>query len=187
MSAAGLDMSHDWIGRPLPENIEVGENCFIQSAYVFGLFRSRRAPGLVMGAGSGLYSQSQLVVGERGLVTLGPFACLNSATIQCEQQVTIGAHCLLAWGVVISDCLIESGAEIQAGPPDAWQRLPACPDPAPVVLEDNVWVGFGSVILPGVTIGEGSIIGSRSVIREDVPAYTVIAGDPAVGIRSLTP
>jgi acetyltransferase-like isoleucine patch superfamily enzyme len=59
--------------------------------------------------------------------------------------------------------------------------------PRQVVLEDNVWVGFDSVILPGVTIGRGSIIGSKTIVEEDVPAYSIVVGNPARLVRRLEP
>lgn len=55
----------------------------------------------------------------------------------------------------------------------------------PVVIEDNVWVGQNVAILPGVTVGEGAIIGLGAVVRQDVPACAIVVGNPArvVGYR----
>ncbi len=55
---------------------------------------------------------------------------------------------------------------------------------ADVVIEDDVWIGAGSVIVAGITIGKGSIIGSNSVVTKDVPPYSVAAGIPAKVIKS---
>lgn len=54
-----------------------------------------------------------------------------------------------------------------------------------IVIEDDVWVGGGSIILPGVTIGQGSIIGAGSVVTKDVPSYTIVAGNPAQFIKKV--
>ena len=59
--------------------------------------------------------------------------------------------------------------------------------PKPVVIEENVWVGFEAVILPGVTIGRGAIIGSKSIIAQDVPPYAVMVGNPGRIIKYLDP
>lgn len=56
---------------------------------------------------------------------------------------------------------------------------------APVVIEDNVWIGERSTILKGVTIGEGSVIACNSVVVQDVPPYSVAAGNPARVVKSL--
>lgn len=55
----------------------------------------------------------------------------------------------------------------------------------PIVIEDNVWIGFDSVILCGVTIGEGAIVGARSVVRQNIEPWTVVAGNPAVVVKRL--
>lgn len=52
-----------------------------------------------------------------------------------------------------------------------------------VFIEDDVWIGARAIILPGVTIGTGSIIGAGAVVTTDVPPYSVAAGNPAVVIR----
>jgi galactoside O-acetyltransferase len=54
---------------------------------------------------------------------------------------------------------------------------------AAVSIGDDVWVGAGAVILPGVAIGYGSVVGAGAVVREDVPEGTVVAGEPARVIR----
>lgn len=57
----------------------------------------------------------------------------------------------------------------------------------PVIIEDNVWIGAKSSIMPGVTIGRGAIIGAGSVVTKDVPAYALAAGNPARVIKMMTP
>ena len=56
---------------------------------------------------------------------------------------------------------------------------------APIVIGDNVWIGEYSAILKGVTIGEGSIVASHSVVTKDVPPYTIVAGNPARIVKHL--
>ena len=56
----------------------------------------------------------------------------------------------------------------------------------PIRIGRNVWIGFDACVLPGITIGEGSIVGARSVVAESVAPYTVVAGNPARIIRQLT-
>ena len=56
---------------------------------------------------------------------------------------------------------------------------------APVVIENNVWIVSGVIMLPGIHIGEGSVIGAGSVVIKDVPARTVTAGIPVRPLRSL--
>ena len=56
-----------------------------------------------------------------------------------------------------------------------------------VIIEDGVNIGIGSILLPGVKIGEGSIVGAGSVVTKNVEKYTVVAGVPAKKIRSRRP
>jgi acetyltransferase-like isoleucine patch superfamily enzyme len=58
---------------------------------------------------------------------------------------------------------------------------------APVVIEDDVWLGTNAVVLPGVTVGRGSIVGAGAVVTTDVPPFSVVAGVPARLIRTLAP
>jgi maltose O-acetyltransferase len=58
---------------------------------------------------------------------------------------------------------------------------------APIVIEPDVWLGAGVVVLPGVTIGRGAVVGAQSVVTRDVPPLHVVAGQPARTIRILTP
>jgi maltose O-acetyltransferase len=57
---------------------------------------------------------------------------------------------------------------------------------APVIIENDAWIGTNAVLLPGVTIGRGSIIGAGAVINLDIPPFSVAAGVPAKVIRKLT-
>jgi acetyltransferase-like isoleucine patch superfamily enzyme len=103
----------------------------------------------------------------------------------------IGNYALLSWNVVLMDTYRfplgvkerRKELEILPGRP---RRLAGADAPAkPIRIESNVWIGFDSCVLPGVTIGEGSVVGARSVVVEDVPPYTVVAGNPARVMRRL--
>lgn len=57
---------------------------------------------------------------------------------------------------------------------------------APVVIEDNAWIAIGAIILPGVTVGRGSVVAAGSVVTTNVPPDTIVAGNPARIIKKLT-
>lgn len=58
---------------------------------------------------------------------------------------------------------------------------------APVTIEDNVWVGLGAIILPGVVVGEGAVVGAGSVVRKSIPPRAIVSGNPACVVRERDP
>ena len=56
----------------------------------------------------------------------------------------------------------------------------------PVIIEDNVYIGTGAIILPGVTVHEMSVVGAGAVVTKDVPSFSVVAGVPAKVVKNLT-
>jgi acetyltransferase-like isoleucine patch superfamily enzyme len=73
-----------------------------------------------------------------------------------------------------------------AGPAARLDNLPPSDgEIKPILIEDNVWLGGRSVVFPGVTIGEGSIVAACAVVTSDIPAYSIVAGNPARRIGTL--
>jgi maltose O-acetyltransferase len=101
----------------------------------------------------------------------------NGVQVIAERRVTIGRRCLIGDAVLILDSdFHEMSAEGR-------HRLPGAT--APVILEDNVFVGSRAVILKGVTIGKDSVIGAGSVVVRSIPPGVIAAGNPAKVIRPL--
>ena len=102
--------------------------------------------------------------------------------IGATQSVTLGDRVLLASKIFISDHNHGSYASDQQTDP----RQPPFDRPlvgAPVVIEDDVWLGEFVVVLPGVRIGKGSIIGAMTTVTRDVPPYCIAVGSPARVIK----
>jgi acetyltransferase-like isoleucine patch superfamily enzyme len=182
----------DWFPGVVPANVEFGKDSRLDSTYSLATFYSEQPVGLRLGHAAGIYRNSIVAAGPAGRIEIGPYTCLNCAQLVCYDRITIGTHCLLSWGVVVCDSWLPSDATIEcrqamlralASDPRRW-LMPAEP-PRPVVLEDNVWIGFDSVVLPGVRIGEGAVVGCKSTVTADVAPYTIVAGNPARMIRSL--
>jgi acetyltransferase-like isoleucine patch superfamily enzyme len=194
MTLPRRQLDNDWYPCGVPDNVAIGRDVYIDTSYAFGAFHSRREPGLVLGDASGVYDRTNFFVGPSGQVSVGAYTCLNATTIVCADRVTIGQHCLIAWGVVLTDCWPGPGiplavrqAALRAAAADPLRRLPVVAVPRPVTLEDNVWVGFDTVILPGVTLGRGCIVGCKTVVSADVPPYAVVVGTPPRVVRMLEP
>jgi acetyltransferase-like isoleucine patch superfamily enzyme len=159
----------DWYDGGIPDNVVLEEGSHLETSFSFGKFRSRLPCGLRMQHGSSAHGNTVFDVGEGGRVELGRYALLNSVRVICDALVEIGDHALLSWNVVLMDTYRDLRGR----------------RPAAIRIGANVWIGFDSCILPGVSIGAGSIVGARSVVTRSVPAYTVVAGNPARVIRAV--
>ena len=89
---------------------------------------------------------------------------------------------------------IKTGSDVSIGPEATILTLghdPQSPDfsdkGGDVIIGDHVWIAYRAIILPGVTIGDGAIIGAGSVVTKDVEPYTIVAGNPAKFIKHRNP
>lgn len=111
-------------------------------------------------------------------------------------QLRIGARTFVNFGLVAVDvATITIGEDVQIGP--NVQLLtpthPVEPGPRrakweaaqPITIGDNVWLGGGAIVLPGVTVGADSVVGAGSVVVRDLPAGVVAVGNPARVVRRL--
>lgn len=102
--------------------------------------------------------------------------------IGCINKVIIGDNVLMASRIYISD---HSHGEINEEALLLPPALRPLKSRGPVIIEKNVWIGEGVAILPGVTMGENSIIGANSVVTKSFPPNSVVAGNPAKVIKSF--
>ena len=112
-------------------------------------------------------------------VIIGDSCYMNGIEIASQSSVTIGNLCIAA------DCLIMDtdfhSIEID-------RHDPAAPvGTKPIEIADNVWIGNRTIILKGVKIGENSVVGAGSVIRQSVPANAVVIGNPQQVVKMLIP
>lgn len=105
--------------------------------------------------------------------------------ITAMEKVQIGNNVLLASKIYISDCSHGSyaGDENDSHPDTRPDIRPLFSKP--VVIEDNVWLGEFVSVLPGVTIGKGTIIGANSVVSKSLPPYVIAVGTPAKPIKKF--
>lgn len=132
-----------------------------------------------------------LYVQNNGLIYIGNYTTLRANTIVGGvDNVHIGNHVMISNHVTIYDN--------NNHPTDPKQRIKMCEsgfnselwkwkysDHKPVYINDNVWIGEYATILKGVTIGEGAIIASHSIVTKDVEPYSIVAGNPAKKVKNL--
>jgi len=176
----------DWYPGSIPPGASIDPTAYVGSSYSFCRYRSELPVGVEIGRGASLCDASSVDIGPRGVVRLGEFALVTAARIICDAEVEIGPYALVSWEVVIMDSyrvpidpaerrrFLQGESALETGA-------------RPIRLGRNSWVGFGVTVLPGVTIGEGSIVAARSVVVGDVPPYVIVAGNPARVVRQLEP
>lgn len=136
---------------------------------------------------------------DEGTIEVGDNTFINGGTsLISRSHIKIGNYVTIAWGCTLYDHnshsldYKERQKDIERQNDDYrngrsfidskdWSVVKS----KQIVIKDNVWIGFDSVILAGVTVGEGAIIGARSVVRQDVEPWTVVAGNPAILIKRL--
>jgi len=115
---------------------------------------------------------------REGRIDIGDYVLISPGTrILSSDSITIGSNTMIAGEVYISDSDWH----------DIYDRTSERSQHRPIVLEENVWIGFRAIIGKGVRIGENSIIGAGSVVTRDIPANVIAAGNPARPVRDLSP
>ena len=170
-------------------------------------------PGLTVGAGARVRGRFCVIMYGPGEIVLGAKAHLVSdykrsplgVGSRCKFVTFPGARIILGDGVVLGGTIIAARKSVEIGdgtgvaanvviadsdfhvvwPPERRFDLAPIEEAEPVKIGRRVWIGYGAIILKGVTIGDNAVIGAGSVVTRDVPANTLAAGSPARPIRRL--
>lgn len=148
------------------ENIIVGDN--------FTTFRGLRIETYSMH--NGVKYSPYLKIGDNVSIN---FDC----HIGCIDKIEIGNNVLLASRVFITDHfhgLTNTRDDLKIPPSQRFLSTKGS-----IVIEDDVWIGEGAVVMPGVRIGKGAIIGANAVVTKDIQPYTIVAGVPARVVKQL--
>ena len=126
-----------------------------------------------------------------GKIQIGDHTCIyNKTVIGSSESIRIGQCVIISNHIHIYDnnnhpispevrhTMCMGGFE---GDPWRWKHAKS----APIVIEDDVWIGEYSAIMKGVTIGKGAIVAAHSVVTKDVPPYTIVAGNPARVVKEI--
>jgi len=151
--------------------IEIGENSQISGDFIFEI--------------------------EQGKIVIGNGTFIGGGTFICIDEIQIGNDVMFAWGCTVTDNNSHSHIwserkndvmewkkgldENKIGAYKDWSNVKK----GKITIKDKAWIGFNSIILKGLTIGEGAIVGAGSVVTKDVPDWTIVAGNPAKIIREI--
>ncbi len=162
---------------------------FAPGADVVNILGDRAA--IRIGHGTVLAGQL-LTFGHGGRIEIGDWCFVGPGSrIWSAASIRIGDRVLISHNVNIHDSdshpmdAAERHAQfveiVRRGHPRAMPAIRS----APVVIGDDAWLGFNSVVLKGVTIGTGAVVAAGAVVTRDVPPWSVVAGNPATVVRSL--
>lgn len=121
-----------------------------------------------------MYEGSSIVLLDGGLLELGRNSYMNASLIQCASHISIGNDCAIAGDVLIQDTDFHPILDENRAPK---------PITKPIHIGNKVWICAKATILKGVTIGDGAIVAAGAVVTKDVPAYSLVAGNPAKVIK----
>lgn len=154
-----------WIFKNLP-----GSLGFLLRNFMLGLL-AKSKKGMV-------WIQPEVNIVNANKWDIGTNVGINSGSyINAVGGITFGDHVLIGSNVTIS-----SGRHpIDGAEPSVYER-PV--EPLPIVIEDDVWIAAGAVILPGVTLKKGTVVGANSVVTKDTEEYSVVVGAPAKKVKS---
>lgn len=128
-----------------------------------------------------MHSPVKLFADKPGaVIRIGAESRIHGSCLHAFAGITVGRRCLIAANCQIID---SSGHDVCLENPD--ERLNTQGNARPIVIEDAVWIGANSIILPGVHIGRGSVVAAGSVVTREVPPLTVVGGNPARVLRTI--
>ena len=126
---------------------------------------------------------------DESVALIPPFYTTGGENIRVGRNVFINQNCTMydLGGIDIADDVMigPNVSIITSGHPIEPSQRRACVIAKPIVVEKNVWIAAGATIIGGVTVGENSVVAAGSVVTKDVPANSLVGGNPARVIRSI--
>ncbi|MDX6503437.1 MAG: maltose O-acetyltransferase [Gaiellaceae bacterium] len=172
----------DWFWGPAPELLEEqARTAALVEAYVeaakLGWEALSAAAGRIFKLAAECYVKPPFTVEFGYQTSIGRGTFVNSgATFLDTAPITIGERVLVGPGTQLLTSY---------HPLDVEGRRKQLTRARPITIGDDAWIGAGSIILAGVTIGAGAVVGAGSVVTKDVPAFTLVVGNPARVVREL--
>ena len=161
----------------MARELEIGPQSFVDDFVT--IFAHPHGGRIVLGRGVHLYRGTNVETGHKGAVTIGDGTHVQGAcnlkgflgSLHIGKDVQIAPHCVFS--------PYEHGFDDL----DAPIRSQPITTKGDIIIEDDVWLGAGVIVLNGVTIGRGAVIGAGAVVTKDIPPYSIAVGMPACVVR----
>ena len=115
------------------------------------------------------------------VISIGAQTRIHGSCLHAYSSISVGRRCLIA-----ANCQIFDGSGHDIGFDNVSDRINTKGNSKPIVIEDDVWIGANTIILPGARVGRGSVIGAGSVVTTNIPSMVLAAGNPARVIRAAS-
>ena len=132
-----------------------------------------------------------LFCNKKAQISIGDYTVIRSGTvINADNAITIGKSCFISGDVLIYDnnghplsphLRAKQIENLHITPIENYEA-----ENAPITIGNDVWIGIRAIILKGVTIGDGSVVAAGAVVTKDVPARTIVAGNPARVVKKIS-
>ena len=156
--------------------LKMGKNIVFQKNVSIIIFKREKSKLHITLSGKNTISSNVIIQGS-GKLTLGERSFIGqNSVIGVNETINIGSEVMIAQSVSIRD---TDHCFDNVNIPMSRQGIKT----APIIISNDVWIGYGAVITKGVTIGEGAIIGANAVVTKDVPPYAIMGGVPAKLIK----
>jgi len=154
---------------------------------------SAKRENIIIGESSHIYGEL-LVFGYGGKIKIGSFSFIgDNSRIWSGESISIGDHVFISHNCNIFDTnshetnyLERKESHLYRLKNNLTTNIKGNVETAAIVIEDQVWISFNVIILKGVRIGKGSIIAAGSVVTKDVEPFSLVAGNPAKLIKTMT-
>jgi len=183
----GAKLANDWHDAVVPSNIETGLDTLIDSSFCFRNYHSVLAVGFRVGRNVTLWRTSIATEAE-GMIEIGDDCYIANASLVAARHITIGSRVFIAGGATLVDSdyhPIDPAARladtVALSPVGDRSRRPPI-ETRPVVIGNDVWIGYNATILKGVRVGHGAIVSPGSLVLRDVEDGVTVAGNPAVPV-----
>ncbi|MDI7494499.1 acyltransferase [Cronobacter dublinensis] len=128
-----------------------------------------------------MFSPVKLMADRKGAkIIIGKDTRVHGSCIHAYELIQIGNRCLIA-----ANCQIIDGNGHELSADNVMNRINTTSGSSPVIIEDDVWICTGAIILPGVTIGRGSVVAAGSIVTKSIPPFCMYGGSPAKFIKSF--
>lgn len=178
------------------ESLNISSNSILSKTFGFNIFYKNNNIRLSIGQ-SCIIGGYFLFESDSGFIEVGDNTYIGDSKFICKSRIIIGNNVTIAWGCTIYDHNshslnhLERRNDIRTEFDNLkkgnffldnknWKVVKSLP----ITIEDDVWIGMNVIILKGVKIGKGAVVAAGSVVTKDVPAWSVVAGNPAMVVKS---